>query len=121
MAIKINGVSVIDNSRNIINVSDAAIGGDGTFTGTLAIPVGDNSQRPASPTIGQIRFNTEEETTEIYNGSEYEDIGGGALGSVPVTLFDGEVINIPAETGSILVVVGRTEDYNFPLISASGA
>lgn len=122
MAIKVNGVAVIDNGRNVINVSDATIGGNATFTGVLTVPVGNTSQRAASPGIGQIRFNTEEASTEIYDGSEYVSVGGGGtLGSVPFTVANGTVINIPAETGDILVVTGRGGDLNFPLISSSGA
>ena len=41
-------------------------------TGHLTIPSGSNSQRPASPTIGMTRFNTDWKSWETWNGSQWE-------------------------------------------------
>ena len=58
----------------------------GTFTGdvihnyttALQIPVGTTAQRPGSPSTGDFRFNSTSTSAEIYNGSEFTAVGGGA-------------------------------------------
>ena len=87
MAIKISGTTVIDNSRNISNITDAAISGNASFTGVLSVPTGNTSQRPASPEVGQFRFNTETSTSEIYNGTEFASVGGGGVSKGLVYFF----------------------------------
>lgn len=42
----------------------------------LVIPVGTEEQRPSSPTVGLIRYNTSNSSYEGYNGSSYVSIGG---------------------------------------------
>lgn len=71
MAIKIQGVTIVDDSQNL------TITGTPSFTGTTAIkiPVGTTVERP-TPSIGQLRFNSEILTFEGYNGTEWGAIGG---------------------------------------------
>jgi hypothetical protein len=38
-------------------------------TGFLRLPVGTTAQRPASPTVGEIRYNTTIGGVEVYNGT----------------------------------------------------
>lgn len=77
MAIKIQGTTVIDDSRNIIDVPEA------TFTGTSAIqiPVGTSTQRP-SGAKGKIRFNDETKLYEGYDGSAWSSLGGAQAAGV---------------------------------------
>ena len=49
----------------IIKVDNLKISG----TGSLIIPIGSNSNRPATPEHGSIRYNTDISDVEIYNGS----------------------------------------------------
>ena len=44
-------------------------------TGYLQVPVGTTAQRPASPTVGMWRFNTDLGYLEIYNGSSWIGFG----------------------------------------------
>lgn len=37
----------------------------------LRLPTGTNAERPSSPVAGQIRFNTESQKTEVYNGNQW--------------------------------------------------
>lgn len=69
MAISIGGTVVIDNSRNINGVSVIA-------SSFFDIPSGVTTDRPASPIIGDIRFNTESLEFETYQGSYW--IGAGS-------------------------------------------
>lgn len=40
-------------------------------TGAVVIPTGNTLQRPTSESVGQIRFNTDEQTLEYYTGDEW--------------------------------------------------
>ena len=42
------------------------------------IAVGTTAQRPGSPSTGDFRFNSTTTSAEIYNGSEFTAVGGGA-------------------------------------------
>ena len=44
-----------------------------TTTG-LVVPVGNISQRPGSPSTGTLRFNTETERMEVYDGTEWDSV-----------------------------------------------
>ena len=48
------------------------------YTTALQIPVGTTAQRPGSPSTGDFRFNSTTTSAEIYNGSEFTAVGGGA-------------------------------------------
>jgi len=48
------------------------------YTTALKIPVGTTAQRPGSPATGDFRFNSTTTSAEIYNGSEFTAVGGGA-------------------------------------------
>ena len=48
------------------------------YTGALRLPVGTTGQRPGSPATGDIRFNSTTTSADIYNGSEFTAVGGGA-------------------------------------------
>lgn len=101
-------------------------------TDSIDIPVGTTAQRPASPTSGNMRYNTTTNSLEIYNGSSWEGTGGAtgasgekiiyenekqidnsytigtnfnAMTAGPVVLADGASITIP--TGSKWTIVGE--------------
>ena len=48
------------------------------YTTALQIPVGTTAQRPGSPSTGDLRFNSTLGSAEIYNGSSFAAVGGGA-------------------------------------------
>ena len=51
-------------------------------TESIRLPVGNTSQRPGSPQLGMMRYNTDEEGIEVYNGTDWvplADAGGGGL------------------------------------------
>ena len=45
-------------------------------TDGMQIPVGDTAERPGSPTAGVIRYNTEQQTFEGHDGSNWGSLGG---------------------------------------------
>ena len=76
---------VVLGKINEANFGHAALSG-ATFTGdvihnyttAIQIPVGTTADRPGSPSKGDFRFNDTTSSAEIYNGSEFTAVGGGA-------------------------------------------
>lgn len=58
------------------------IDADGTLSldasSSVQLPSGTTAQRPASPNAGDLRWNTTEQTAEIWNGTVWGSVGGGA-------------------------------------------
>jgi len=73
MAIKISGTTVIDDTRDIVNINDMTVSGNAVFSSTSAIniPSGTTAQRPGTPSTADFRWNTDEKYTEVYNGTEW--------------------------------------------------
>jgi len=112
MAIKINGTTVIDDSRNLENIEA------GTFTGTgaLKLPTGSEAERPGSPAAGQIRFNTDSSSFEGYDGSSFSAIGGGG-GTLPIYLANTSFVSIALD-GQNITIFGRTANTLIALNAA---
>ena len=52
-------------------------------TGAITLPVGDTLSRPSNPELGMIRFNTDNDVVEFYNGINWATFGGtGTLSSI---------------------------------------
>ena len=68
------------------NLGLASLADGATFTGevvhnyntALKLPVGTTAQRPSSPQAGHIRFNSTTTEAEIFNGSIFTAVAGGA-------------------------------------------
>ena len=85
------GITDIENIQwqinDITNLSNTALTVVGTgigyyqFAGTngMVIPAGDNSQRRASPEVGETRWNTEEAYLECYDGAVWAVSTGGGI------------------------------------------
>lgn len=73
-----------------------------TGTGSLTIPSGTTAQRPSSPSAGMIRYNTETNKSEFYNGTNWLNIDAQSpdLESISPTDFDGETGTTITLTGS---------------------
>ena len=66
-----------DNSQRIATTAD---GVDITATGALRLPVGTTAERPSSPAQGDLRFSSTDTAAEVYNGTAWAAVGGGATG-----------------------------------------
>lgn len=73
-----------------------------TGTGSLTIPSGTTAQRPSSPSAGMIRYNTETNKSEFYNGTNWLNVESQApdLQSISPTDFDGE-------SGTTITITGN--------------
>ena len=95
---------------------------DTTISGNLfELPTGTTSQRPGSPTTGMIRYNTDINLVEYYNGTTWKLLSGNprgnATGSVSTTDVDGYRIHTFTDNGNFEVVVSGPIEY---LIVAGG-
>lgn len=74
MAYKINGTTVVDNSRNVTAccVTSCCI----TATTRMDAPSGNTASRPGSPATGSIYFDTDEGSLVAYDGSAWSSVGG---------------------------------------------
>ena len=76
-------------------------------TGSLALPTGTTGERDGSPSAGYLRFNTTDGKPEVYNGSAWGSVGGGATGGGSDTVFhvNGNTVNasysIPANSNAV--------------------
>lgn len=86
MAYKINGTTVVDNSRNVCAccVTSCCI----TASTKLDAPSGNTASRPGSPATGSLYFDTDEGSLIAYDGSAWNAVGGAgypALGHCTAT------------------------------------
>ena len=76
-------------------------------TGSLALPTGTTGQRDGSPSAGYLRFNTTDGKPEVYSGSAWGSVGGGATGGGSDTVFhvNGNTVNasysIPSSSNAV--------------------
>ena len=67
--VDINPVDTASNVNVDVQAANGVLSYADSSTGGLFLPTGTTAQRPASPVIGQIRFNSTTNTVEVYNGS----------------------------------------------------
>ena len=95
LANNVDTSGLLDASLGLANAVPIANGGTGSTSATNAtialevitgatkseiLPVGTTLQRDSSPQAGYIRFNTDYQSFEGYNGSGWGSIGAGAKG-----------------------------------------
>jgi hypothetical protein len=68
-------------------VSGAGFVQQSSATGAAYLPTGTTGQRDASPSAGYLRFNSTLTKPEIYNGSAWGSVGGGATGGGSDSIF----------------------------------
>jgi len=86
-----------------------------TGTGSLQVPNGTTAQEPATPAAGMLRFNSDLNSFEGYNGSLWGGIGGAQAGGAIVTNNKNASVNYTITTtqngfsvGPITVASGVT-------------
>jgi hypothetical protein len=83
-----NRVKVYDGSAwGFVSVDPALVVEKTSNTGSGKLPVGTTAQRDGSPATGFLRFNTTLGKPEIYNGSAWGAVGGGATGGGSDAVF----------------------------------
>lgn len=70
MALKVSGTTVIDDNRNIVS-GTTSVKGSVVSASTMSAPRGTTAQRPASPVVGQVFFDTDEGRLKAFNGTAW--------------------------------------------------
>jgi len=101
--------------------------GNGTvqFGGNLAvgIPSGNTLQRPTSPIIGYVRYNTETQQFEIYNGSNWVAPGTATITSDVITpdgVGNTFTLSSTSTTTGVMVNINGTMQQPFTAYNVSG-
>jgi hypothetical protein len=78
------GTYYVSPSQTVSATMSGTLAGYVAFTGTsgVVIPVGTNSNRPSTlyEEIGMIRYNTDQQYVEVYNGSSWSSVAGSSTG-----------------------------------------
>jgi hypothetical protein len=94
----IDGTTIGTTTRADGKFTTLAANGDVSFTSTgfLLIPSGTTAQRPISPNVGEIRYNTNLSQFEGYANSAWGSLGGGATGGGADQIFNlnGQAITV---------------------------
>lgn len=113
-----NSVSSLDVNGNV----NLTPNGQGTVvvntTTALTMPVGTTSERPATPQLGQTRFNSATSFLEYYNGTEWINASAMALSITSQTIqgdgsTDTFALNESTTTEGILVSINGTVQKPF--------
>jgi len=101
MAIKVGGTTVIDDSLRLTNISDLTASGsvnvsnltttgnvEFSGTGAIKIPSGTTEEQPTGLSAGYLRFNTERNKPEIFDGNKFGALGGDGGGVVDYIVAD---------------------------------
>jgi hypothetical protein len=86
-------------------------------TGSAVLPKGTTAERDASPQSGFLRFNTTTGAPEIYNGSAWGSVGGGATGAGGDTVFQE---NSRVVTTNYTLTTGKSASCVGPITVNSG-
>jgi hypothetical protein len=83
----ISGLNIVDTTVTSIDTNGNLV----AFAGTsgIVIPVGDTTQRPVSPPIGTMRFNSTLDSVETWDGTQWVVGGGNTV--TPGTVIDQQI------------------------------
>ena len=128
----IGNLTVTDTTISTTNAgSDIVLEttGNGTVnidtTTALQIAVGNTAQRPATPSTGDLRFNTTETAVEVYNGTGWEIVGQDTT-TITSQTFSGDnstiafTLSASATTASVIVSINGTVQAPTTAYSVSG-
>ena len=110
--IVISGHTISSNLTDIV-FGSASQSAAFNMTGAVALPSGTSSQRPASLVAGQLRWNTESETIEWFNGLAWQNF----TTSLEYQAFNGDgttvsfPLDFPATQTSIMVNINGTTQF----------
>lgn len=74
----------------------------------ILVPIGTTAERPSSPEAGEIRFNTDENEFEGYDGTQWGSVGSFELESD----LRGDVTQIGPSTSDFYVIGSTTHDWH---------
>jgi hypothetical protein len=106
---------------DFVSVDPATVVGKTSVTGSAALPAGTEAQRDGSPGAGYLRFNTDTDSFEGYNGTAWGGIGGAQAGGAIVTNKDVASVSYTIASGENGLSVGPiTVDTGVTITVSSG-
>ena len=84
------GSSGVSQANNILDVD---------LNGAVTIPVGTTAQRPTSPEVGMLRYNTTLNQYEVYNGSSFVELGNTYTAGQGIALDGSNEFTVAAGSG----------------------
>ena len=93
----------------------------------LELPQGTTAQRPSSPQEGQIRYNTDLETAEFYNGSNWRPLSDTHPEAEGGTVVDTDIGGVPyrihyfTETGTDTLTVTNPGEVEYLIVAGGGS
>jgi hypothetical protein len=120
------------NSRKVVLLANGTVSTDAinlgqlttaftnpTFSGTgfMLIPKGTTAERPVSPVDGEMRYNTDTNQFEGYQGGAWGQLGGGATGGGGDEVF---VENARTVTVNYTLSTGKSAESVGPITINSG-
>lgn len=86
-------ITYVDTQDNLKSNITTTVTKDSS-TGAALIPVGTTAQRPASPVVGDIRYNSTTVSYEGYKAGNWLPLGGGATGGGTNDVFYENATNV---------------------------
>lgn len=86
-------------------------------TGSAVLPAGSTAQRDSSPSAGYLRYNSTLAKPEVYNGSAWGSVGGGATGGGSDAIF---IENGQTVTTNYTITTGNNAGSFGPVTVNSG-
>ncbi len=78
-------------------------------TGAMKIPTGTTAQRPASPVLGDIRYNTTDNRTEVYDGTVWKAMGTNPFEATGGTVTTADLWRTHVFTSTGTFNIGNTD------------
>jgi hypothetical protein len=100
-----------------VSVDPAVVVEKTSNTGSGKLPVGTTAERDGSPAAGYLRFNSTLSKPEIYNGSAWGAVGGGATGGGSDAVF---IENDQTVTTNYTISAGKNAGTFGPITINSG-
>ena len=82
-------------------------------TNSVTVPNGTTAQRDGTPASGMLRFNSDSDEFEGYNGTAWASVGGSAISNDTATATDLFPTFVDATTGTALEIFTSDAQYLF--------
>jgi hypothetical protein len=108
-----NATTGLVTTANVIVGKDLQVAGNVSLTGTgsIVVPVGTTAQRPATGLSGMVRFDSDLDALQIYNGTAWSSVGSMYATGGTLTTVDGYRIHSFTSSGDFVVSIAGVVEY----------